>query len=389
MKIKHFFAFAVAALVMASCGKDSGADGGGGGSGEQVRVTFELTNQPDNGRAGTRATEIGETDERKITKLEFWAFDGGTLEKYYTVATTGNTASFTIAAGTYDFYVVANQSIGTQPTEDDLLEQLATLEFSATNSQAVPTAGFPMVGSALTQNLSASVATHNIPVSMKRRVAKFNAPTTASPVTVTVDGTGWDDVFPTVDYETYGNTVTFALTGYVVANGLDKSDLYPQTPWLIGTKQYLNSTFSSGVYASVYAGSGSGDFFLDPNAATKPIVYTYENYPSDSETIGGETGYDRLKVYAMIIKGTLTADTETVTRYWRLNLVPGSEYAIEGNKVYKLNITDVTTLGYGTPEEAETEPNKPPVIPPAGETSVIFTLDVLEWDIFEENVILG
>ncbi len=188
---------------------------------------------------------------------------------------------------------------------------------------------------------------------------------------------------------------TFSLDGYVLINGIDATDAFytwnsagveanTWDTWSRTGKSYLPSTFEADKsYASVYAGTTTGDMFL--NSSTS-VMYAYENLPIDDQT-EPSLYFDRNTVYSFIIKGTLTSVTSgtptTLTRYWRANLIPDDNQQVIRNAVYRLTIDGVNTFGYDTPKEAEDE-----VVPKKGNASVLITIRVADWRIKLTNVIL-
>ncbi|MCD7933026.1 MAG: fimbria major subunit [Tannerellaceae bacterium] len=232
-----------------------------------------------------------------------------------------------------------------------------------------------------------------------RLYARFNAPD-ATGARMNITKQSEKDSLAVLLPNTALNRVGFRLNGHVVINGLKKSFAFPnygtteanrwiKTTWTIGNdpENYTKSEYNAeGKLGKVY----SGEDFL-----TTQSVYLYENCPvyvSSSET-GMNSGYRASTVYSFIIEGELyDMDTdEAVTRYWRINVSKTADEAtifkILRNAIYNVNIKDVKTVGYATPEEAEDndEDNGGGVIPGVDDAAIEVEVKVLSWRVFNED----
>lgn len=408
MKTSKLFAIALVALLLGACSKNDDVIDGTPTDGDGAVVNIVLNS--DSKAPGTRETEAGSTAESEVSKLEFFIFDANgnkdTQTPYfalnaYQYKTTINIAS----SGNVRFVVVANASIGGAiGTFGELQAKLAGRAFAADgaslnhNTRVIPTGGFEMSGETVTVIASGSYE-NTVTVGLDRLVSKFGKPA------FTPAAAGFLNL-PDVDLVELwgaGTTITnadmvFEFNGYALINGVNKSLLVNRTDWnntsaspattwkgkwvewylaneSVAGMKYLASSFNaSGEYTNNYSGkSSNGTWFLDD---TNP-VYVYENAPAIITTNVGK-GYDAQKVYAFIVKGTLTANSKTVTRYWRVNLITESDYHIYRNKSYGVTITSIKTAGYATPEEAE---KNDPIVPVEGETYVDVTVIVNPWEV--------
>lgn len=259
------------------------------------------------------------------------------------------------------------------------------------NTTEVPSL-FPMSGSAINQTVTAPAGSTDSPVTsisieVSRLVSKVESPKeNPDEVEVNVLKEDLESLFA------QGVTdATFALKGFVLINGLDKSDAFytwtseaDWTGWSREGKTYLTSAFDgSGNYQSVYTGVATGDMFI----AGTPASYIYENEPK-SDPDNEDLYFDKATVNSFIIKGELTCiggtdAGKTAVRYWRANLIPEDDHRVLRNTIYRLTIDGVNTIGYGTPEEAENE-----VVPKTGNASVNISISVAKWRVKTTNTIL-
>lgn len=413
MNAGRIFLFAASFFALSACGKTI-VDGGDRITDGPTTVVLKVSDSAEE-LITSRTTDPGTEDERMITSIEVWAFraegetDAGSLAKYVRSTSSETTVTFVMNGGKYDFYVVANQQVGSRETKAALLSEMSSCVITHADSRAVPLVGFPMVGVSTGFVLDGAQPTHQLSVLLKRRVAKIESPTATAGLKVkTTDATGLDALLPGVAYDPEAPNLDFHMTGFVVVNGIDKSWLFHASQraadWTLPAGGgYRRSTFETdGSYSSVYSGISvlgpPHGYFLDPNVAQadRPVIYAHENYPAAITLEGGTVGYDRGEVYAMIVRGTVSetgTPANTVTRYWRINLMRGSptspqDFRIEQGKVYRINIDEIRTLGYATPKEAEDEGGLFPVILPSGQSSMTISCRVEDWEVFPEGVIL-
>lgn len=336
-------------------------------------------------RASTRG-EVGSAAENLITKYEAYTFEtDGTLIEYKAIPSHGR-GTLKATIGTNKIVVIANSDIKTVATYDLLKAKVGDFAFSktsATSTTTPPAIGFEMYG----EDTKAIVEGSNYAtITVKRLVSKFPNPVFTG-ATVTIPDVDLVTLFGTG--ATAANT-TFTYTAIALANGLDKSNVFPPSvvTWDLTGKGYLNSTFNAGNYDT--DGVYSNNFIPAANfipAGTLAGIYVHENYPAQM-AYGGINGYDPLTVYCFIIKGVLTYNSVEKTRYWRINLVKNTEasgsttdehYCINRNGVYKITVSSINTIGWETPKEAEEEV---PVIPLIGTSTVTITVVVEDWDVY-------
>lgn len=332
-------------------------------------------------------------EESKISNIEAYVFDHeGVCISY--LATTEKSATLNAQIGQVTIAVVANSSINSVATLNELKEKLSTYELDNSNSTVVPGNGFVMSGiDVVTLNEGAN----NHIISVKRTVSKFDAPTFKNVVldlsalsleeikTIFSDFTVDDDV----------EDIEFEYSAFALANGLNKSLLfndasYTSNEWPINRTgwnslgfTYFNSEFETD-------GSYETDGVYSKEFIVNTPVYVHENFPYADYVVTGVTGYNPKEVYCFIIEGKLTWDGNEAIRYWRVNLVKetsdeptGDNYRIFRNGCYKVNIDSVKSIGYGTPKEAEEE--EVPVIPVDGATLINITVTPAQWDLYESN----
>ncbi|MDL2319982.1 hypothetical protein LJC45_02480 [Alistipes sp. OttesenSCG-928-B03] len=427
MKVKHFFAVAVAGLMFASCAKNETTGNGGENPADGAMVTIELVNP------ATRADlpdEDGVGAENTISNLEFFVFtSGGKLDLYKAVTSTGKTHKFVIPTPGADmeFMVAVNQTIG-DPTamtgwsavaEADQYDFVRNLLSSATtyeryekgeagkgNTLTAPTS-FAMSGFT-SQSVTAPSSTNespntNVAMTIHRLVSKIEAPLEkSSGVEVTVDDEEFVDLLG-LDDKVQISSKEWALIGYVLINGVDKTDAFNNwnadgieaNAWdtwnADANKTNLISDFDgSEMYSKVYGGTSMSDMFL-----TAGTVYAYENQPA--EDAADNLYWDRNTVYSFILKGTFTVKYEAdpvgapgvlttapeQVRYWRANLIPDDDHRVLRNAIYRMTVEGVNTIGYATPKDAEEE-----VVPKKGNASVTIKLDIAKWRVKFSGVVI-
>lgn len=415
MKLTTPSAIVLAALLLSACHRTCDIDGNEPDNNGRTVVNIILDRATKG--ATTRDTNPGSTAESNISTLEFFIFDANgnrdALTPYVVLNTYQYKTTINIASsGNVRFVVVANASAGaTIPTYADLQARLATREFTAGettlnhNARHVPAGGFEMSGETVA-SITAGSANHQVTVGIDRLVSKFDKPvfTSAASGFLHLSDADLKEVWGANTTVTNAD-MTFACDGYALINGVNKSLLLHRRDWnnppvatweeewiswydtneTAGNLKYLTSGYdATGEYTNNYSGQDNNrSWFLND---TDP-VYVYENSPAIITTGVGK-GYDARKVYAFIIKGTLTAHAglaaeETVTRYWRVNLISGSDYHIYRNKSYGVTITSIKSAGHGTPERAE---KNDPIVFMEGETYVDVTVAVNPWEVIVSSM---
>lgn len=397
--------------------------------GEPTEVSFTLESKSTPSRGITGTTVAGVGNENLVTSLEFYIFDdaGTALDPAVSSTTPGYIKFDTDTSGGSPVYpgltqkikvssgnakkviVIANMSLGSPAslsvtTYAQLKALLSTGEFGtgANDPRVIPDTGLEMSGFTETAVVEDGRTDNRVYITISRLVSKVNAPKGLS--NVAVELTQQEDIDKIWDKSanvTTSSTITFAFEGYAVINGLDKSNVSftgnasgdykdPKTTawdtWVQTGKSHINSAFdSAGDYVSNYSGvqydgeAGESLFLDGTDEDNGHRVYTYESKPA-SMTSNGITGYDPLTVYAYIVKGDLTANGVTVTRYWRVNLVQDDNYHMMRNCSYDVTIAKITSPGHATPKDAETDPV---IVPEDGETAADFIVSIADWDINE------
>lgn len=407
-KLTNLLGMAIIGLIFTSCSSDNDdplTPDLGNGDGAIVSISLNNTmtkaDLPD---------EDGVGDENKISTLDFYVFKSDGSHVQTNSFTTQSTYKFVISTDAPDlvgmnFLVGINQDeitsipadgtafayVKSQLSSSETFENYVKGDNAKGNTTAVPSL-FAMSGWVLNQNVTAPTSGNNSPVtsftiSVSRLVSKVENPVeNSSGVDVNVVPAKLEELFNT------GVTdATFALKGYVLVNGYDKTDAFytwtsesDWTGWSRTGKTYLPSLFdTNGAYTSVYAGTSADDMFLSGDK----VMYLYENQP-ERDASEPTLYYKKNTVNAFIIKGELKCiggpdDGTTVTRYWRANLIPDDNHTVLRNTIYRMSIDGVNTIGYGTPEDAEKE-----VVPQAGNASVNISINVAKWRVKSTGAIL-
>ncbi|MCD8264159.1 MAG: fimbrial protein [Tannerellaceae bacterium] len=411
MKITKFLTFAMAlGVLFTSCNKDEvdgfatlppAAGGEGRLSVSLIDGTGLLT------KAVTSApSEAGTEEEREIKSLAFYVYDAdGIYDSSFTPATVGgNSYTFGVGTGSLTVVALANMTVTDTLTFEALEKDIYNQQIATPT--AIPSTGIPMSG-VKTGVEVASGETGVAVVSVARLFARFNAPTInenlevniTTPAEVDTLKVLFDELGIVIDETTQ---LDFDFGGYVVINGLKKSYVLPNygtdesnrwnsDVWKLGNDldNYTASVYeANGAFPANGARVYSGEDFLN-----NTNVYLYENcsvYLTSEDTETGIAGFDRASAYSMIVKGDLYVvghDSVKKTRYWRINVSKTEDakdyFKILRNAIYKIDIENVVTAGYNTPEEAEEGGGGE--IPGPGNGALQVKVDVLDWKVFNEN----
>lgn len=403
--MKTYGLIAFAALMLAACNiKEEPCVIGGNEGNETTLVTVVL---PDGIKfsPGSRASDEGEDNERKISWLEFFVFaSDGTQDEvtpYRKIEEFAEKTMLRIANnnGIVTFVVVANYGtegsagIGEMATYNDLLAELASREMTANltplnhNATVVPAHGFEMSGKN-TAIIKKGSHTNTVVIELDRVVSKFSEPEFATSDLVNLPEECMNELWGEV---VDNSNITFEFEGYAFINGLNKTLLMNRDDWGPWDEKWFDWLTTTGMSAGLkyigaefdddddfentYSGKDEDDsWFIDGP------VYAYENVPAQITLHAA--GYDRDKVYAMIIKGSLTANENSMTRYWRINLIKDSKYIILRNKHYKITVTSINSCGFRTPQEAVEDL---PIVPIDGDTYVNVIVTINPWDVIESS----
>ncbi|MCD8041701.1 MAG: fimbria major subunit [Tannerellaceae bacterium] len=405
MRITKFVTFAIACVVLFSaCNKDEfdGVEIPSIGVGEgSISLVLTDSTVP----ASVRSEELedgGEAGESDIHVVEFYVFNGSTPDlttPYKKYTTTDGRFTFDVDAASNKTVLAAiNMNLG--EISGSLEDVKKEIYKQPINSPVGISNNIPMTGEYTDLTVS-SGDVETIVLEVSRLYARFNAPD-ASAARMNIKKQSELDSLAILLPNVPVNQIKFNMTGHVVINGLKKSFAFPNygtaeanrwdsDVWTIGNtlENYTKSDYdNNGNLGTVY----SGGIFLKNNES----VYLYENCPvyfSSSET-GTTSGYYASSVYSFIIEGELF-DAENpnnkVTRYWRINVSKTGDqetiFKILRNAIYNINIKDVRTVGYATPEEAEDddEDNGGGVIPGVNDAAIEVDVKVLSWRVFHED----
>ncbi len=416
MKITKFLTFAMAlGVLFTSCNKDevTGIEVPPVVAAGEGLLSVSLLD--DNGlltRSGN-ISELGTEEEREIKSIGFYVYDdqGVCLKSYIPTAIGGSSYTFGVPATTAlsvvtvtnmaqaDLEGIANANL---PMED--LEKYIYDNVIATPT-AIPSTGIPMVGQSSTVTIPAG-ETGATTVVVSRLFARFNAPTFSNTLEVKIEPNTADFDTLKVLFDTDNFIVTadtkigFQPKGHVVINGLKQSFVMPNygaaedalwnpAVWTIGNNlaNYTTTVYGTTDDVSAFY-SGQGYLTNGQN------VYLYENSPllrTNNET--GIEGYDRNSVYSIIVKGELFVDEAgyedlRATRYWRINVSKegvssDSFFKILRNSIYKVEVNNIISAGYGSSEEAEEGGGGE--IPGPGSSSIQVNIKVADWKVFAED----
>ncbi len=398
MKKISLAGLALAVGLLTAC-NDKESFKNGTQSGEPVMASFKLL-APSTYAQGP--DEDGNADENKISVIEFYMFnslgerDQKTEDYDYSYhkhegAISGE-VSFMIQSGNGKKVLVAiNSDLGPQEDLSDYndLEQLieATV-LSNENSQVIDAGKYVMSGKQ-TCDIIEDRTDNEVTVTIHRLVAKIEAPAVVDEIVVTIPNEDLQAIF--ADQTVVNTNISFDLESYAVINGYNMSYVY--TNYNAEDKAYKNWDLwdiEDGAWQkTTFTGDGDIDVAYSGVQANSPwltsrTIFAYEIQPTemvDSES--GITGYPKDEVYAFLLKGKLTnkVNGTSLTRYWRVNLIRDDNYKIVRNTIYRVTLTEVRTIGYGTAKEAEEDDDNGNIVPKNDQTGIQATIEVAPWHV--------
>ena len=333
--------------------------------------------------------------------MEFFVFNSdGSFQKYYKPASVAsdNQYTFLVNAGSLTILTAANQNLG-EPAPASLADfkkssSYKELSLDGTNSRSdISTSlGFAMAAEGTANVVEGE--TNKLSLSIRRLLSKVESPKVAPTNEIKIPDAELLKILGLGTSETVPNDLKWTFKGYMVINGINQSLAFEYenlTNWeRFATASNFKTTFSpdGATVETVYSvksddNSETSNGFL-PAGYDKP-VYVYENIPTMLQGSNGQaaTVFDKDEVVAFIIKGTFSGTgVSDVTRYWRVNLLKDDAWKIFRNSIYRITMQDITTVGWGTPKEAEEEG---PVIDPS-ESSITIDIEVAKWDVRTQDV---
>ena len=399
MKLRNLLAVSATAFTLLSCNDSDNHPTPG--KGELTPITVNIK-----GNADTRALtgeETGATNENNINSLEFFVFNSdGSFQKYYKPASVAsdNQYTFLVNAGSLTILTAANQNLGEpSPAPVSLADfkkssSYKELSLDGTNSRSdISTSlGFAMAAEGTAHVVEGE--TNKLNLSIRRLLSKVESPKVAPTNEIKIPDTELLKILGLGTSEAVPNDLKWTFKGYMVINGINQSLAFEYenlTNWeRFATASNFKTTFSpdGATVETVYSvksddNSETSNGFL-PAGYDKP-VYVYENIPTMLQGGNGQaaTVFDKDEVVAFIIKGTFSGTgVSDATRYWRVNLLKDDAWKIFRNSIYRITMQDITTVGWGTPKEAEEEG---PVIDPS-ESSITIDIEVAKWDVRTQDV---
>jgi len=317
------------------------------------------------------------------------------MEKYINIpaSSAGASGEYTFAVNAGDaktVLVAANMSLG-DLNRVGIAETRKAFANHQISPLSVPQNGIPMAGEMDGVDVEEE-SIQRVEIAISRLYGRFNAPTDNN-ARVNLEPKEEAKLIELWEGRPIVGDLKFDLNGYVVVNGLKKSFAFPnygvtdefaqwdENVWTIGADvhNYTRSQYNNKQLGTVYSGN---------NFLTDKPVYVFENSPHRTEE-NELIGFAPETVYAFIIEAELYDDgnpANTATRYWRINVSNTAEkatvYKILRNAIYNVDIKNVKTIGYATPEDAEEE-NK--IIPEPGQEGIEAYISVADWRVFNEG----
>lgn len=401
MKLLNSIACVTAGLLFVACSKNTTDGPDINVTNPAAKANISITIDGSDLTRAVAPDEPGTAAENKINQLEFYVFDAsGTAdaERPYLKVDNydGSKVTFAVTAGVdKKILVAANMNLGAITTTDTY--EVVRKKFYednpliATTSRTAPTY-FAMSGE-VKATVEEDVPDNPVTIKVSRLISKVFAPTLAQDFAVQLS----DEQVKSVFGATATGTPTFTLKGYALVNGLDVSDAFSYwntnnneaEEWsLWRRKAHSIPAFAidgTGDLVGAYSGeetAASDNFWLSGTTGVSNVVFVYENTPevdADYERDYGIRGFTKSSIYSFLIKGDFTLGSDTETRYWKIYLIYDDEYKVFRNTIYRVTITNITSEGYKTAEEAYEDANSGTVIPGQEQTGILATITVADW----------
>lgn len=432
--MKSFLTLALALTALAGCNKENEVPGMNPEvSGVPTYAAFSVkVNSTANTRATTPTDNNADAVEQTITSLKVFVFNGGVLETTGDItldADNKGTTTLQTTTGPKEIYAVANPksdmilAVGKSLTEFKALAVKAETTSSTPDDNIAATGAFVMIGktnTTLTEQTDVQAKNNPVAITVSRGAAKvqlqYNSATVTHP---SLQGTFSGPKYlvaqmntkmflPRMGYEltptgsvTSGGTYTHLTT--VPADMTDAKDAV--NPW--------DNTFANSFYSAENVNetpvTGNSTFALvqlkyapveaEIAGSNKTVAGDGTFYVLWNKTTKTGTIYaDETEVNNAQAQDATNLEVKTYTTglcYYRVNLrditqtVLTQKYCVLRNHYYKINITQINSLGGNTTTDPDIVVPTDPDTPLETETFISADITVEAWNAITMNEPLG
>lgn len=423
--------------TLTSCNKENNGGGDAPISGKSTYASFSVRVKAPGTYATTPADGNADAVEQVVASVRLFVFNGGVLETMGNIAidaTNTGTTSLKTTTGAKVIYAVANANADMTMTVGQTLDQFKALAVAATPDVLAKTNQFVMAGNVsvtLIERTESEATANPITINQARVAAKAQMQYDPAKVKINdkVKGTFTAPVYQLAQYNT---TMFLSREGYGISPkgaAAEQIDVTPKD----GTYDHLQSVkygtpeeiaafdlnyktaattwdfiFTNSVYMAENVNespsTGNSTFALVRLKYTPDVtvIQGVNKTPNADGTFYAVRNADNTwaiyadKAEADAAQAVITPDVEAkvYTRgecYYRLNIrditktVLKEKYAVLRNNFYKINITEVNSIGGNSPIDPEVIVPIDPETPLETETHISADITVLAWTAIEMN----
>lgn len=427
-KVNLFILSALTMMAVVGCSKDADRIETDSAPGMDTYASFSVQVKAPGTYATTPTDNNGVAEEQAIVALKMYIFNGGVLETIGDITLDANnkgTTTLKTSTGAKVIYAVANANDEMKMTAGQTLDQFKAKAVAALTADIAATGDFVMVGTVnvtLTEQTEDAAKNNPIGINVSRAAAKVNMK--YDPATVKVNAK-LKGAFSDASYQLMQmNTKMFLpRTGYeLTPNGATDTQVDVAAD---GTYDHLTAT-TEGVYltaANNWNVSFATSAYMAENVNEVPVsgnttftLVRLKYAPIEAEIAGTDktlvngtfyivkegaasTIYAN-KIEADAAQAAITpgVDAKEYTNglcYYRMNLrdITKTElrekYCVLRNHFYKVNITEVNSIGGNSPTDPEVIVPVDPETPLETETHISADITIQPWNAIEMNEPLG
>lgn len=430
MKQMKFFAMALAVLTTFSCSKENTNVTDNPTEGKATYANFSVQVKSP-GTYATPADANGVVEEQTIAKLKMFIFNGGVLETIGDITLDANnvgTTTLKTTTGAKVIYAVANANDNMTMTVGQTLDQFKALAVAALAADIAATGDFVMVGSVnttLTEQTEEQAKATPIAINVARAAAKVQMKYDPATVKINVQLKG-SFTLPAYQLMQMNKTMFLPRAAYELTPNGAKASQVDAAP-ADGTYDHL-TTVTEGVYlvaAATWDFAFANSAYTAENVNEAPVtgnttftLVRLKYTPHADEITGVNKNLAADGTFYVVINGatsTIYADKieadaaqEAITAgveakvytngqcYYRMNLRDitktaslQEKYCVLRNNFYKVNITEVNSIGGNSPTDPDVIVPVDPETPLETETHISADITIVPWTVVEMNEPLG
>lgn len=432
MKKIKFYAVALAVLAMFSCSKENTNGTDNPTEGKATYANFSVQVKSPGTYAAVPADANGVVEEQTITKLKMFIFNGGVLETIGDITLNPDnvgTTTLKTTTGAKVIYAVANANDDMTMTVGQTLDKFKTLAVAALTADIAATGDFVMVGTintTLTEQTEDQAKAAPIAINVARAAAKVQMKYDPATVKITEQLKG-AFTLPVYQLMQMNTKMFLPRTAYeLTPNGAKASQVDAATP-ADGTYDHLTAV-TEGTYltaAETWDFAFANSAYTAENVNEAPVtgnttftLVRLKYTPHADEIAGTNRNLVADGTFYVVINGatsTIYADKteadaaqEAITAgaeakvytegqcYYRMNLRDitktaslQEKYCVLRNNFYKVNITEVNSIGGNSPTDPDVIVPVDPETPLETETHISADITIVPWTVVEMNEPLG